>query len=185
MGPLVEAQPPIARQSPEYVTDFPSRDGESADPTHLKEQTMTTVTNSPGAALSDRLWQKYLEHQTLVKYFLIGGMASAIDVLLFLYLYNVVGTTALTAHTVSVPTSVIFSFVTNARHNFRTNDFLLLRLISFVIVCGIGYLAGLGVITTCGAIGLGENVGKIASLPVVFVIQFVLNSRITFCKIAP
>lgn len=123
---------------------------------------------------------RYRQHQHLVKYLLIGGAASAIDVVLFLILFNLAGTTPLVAHSISVPTSVLFSFATNARHNFRTSDRLVLRLVSFVLVCTIGYAAGFGVIAAAASLGLGENIGKIASLPVVFVIQYVLNSRITF-----
>lgn len=125
---------------------------------------------------------RYRQHHHLVKYLLIGGAASAIDVALFLVLFNLVGTTPLVAHSISVPTSVLFSFATNARHNFRTSDRLALRLVSFATVCAIGYGAGFGVIAAAAGLGLGENVGKIASLPVVFVIQYVLNSRITFRK---
>ncbi len=116
----------------------------------------------------------------VVRYLLIGGTASAIDVILFLALYEIVGTSALVAHSISVPTSVLFSFFTNARHNFHTNDHMLLRLISFVMVCIIGYLAGFAVILGVEQMGFDASVGKIASLPVVFVIQYVLNSKITF-----
>lgn len=123
---------------------------------------------------------RYRKHQHLLKYLLIGGAASALDVVLFLVLFNLMGTSPLVAHSISVPTSVIFSFVTNARHNFHTNDKLVLRLVSFVFVCAIGYIAGFAVIAEVAQLGLGENVGKIASLPVVFVIQYALNSRITF-----
>lgn len=118
----------------------------------------------------------------LFRYLLIGGMASAIDVLLFMALFNIAGTSTLVAHSVSVPTSVLVSFFMNARHNFHTDDHMALRLLSFVVVCGLGYLAGFGVIDAATKLGLGANAGKIVSLPVVFAIQFVLNSRITFRK---
>jgi putative flippase GtrA len=135
-----------------------------------------------GSVGVQRLMALAAKHETLLKYFMIGATASAIDVVLFLLLYNVVGTTALAAHSVSVPTAVLFSFVVNARHNFKTTDHTALRLISFVIVCTIGYAAGFAVIELCRAIGLGANLGKVVSLPVVFVLQYVLNSRITFYK---
>ena len=135
-----------------------------------------------GGASVQRLMALAAKHETLLKYFVIGATASAIDVVLFLLLYNVVGTPALAAHSVSVPTAVLFSFVVNARHNFKTTTHTTLRLISFVIVCTIGYAAGFAVIELCTTIGLGANVGKIVSLPVVFVLQYILNSRITFYK---
>ncbi len=130
-----------------------------------------------------------VKHHHLLKYLIIGATASAIDVVLFFILFNFVGTSELVAHSISVPTSVLFSFVVNARHNFRTTDHTGLRLLSFIIVCTIGYLAGYGVILAVqapfGDPALGANVGKIASLPVVFVIQYILNSRITFRSTAP
>ena len=129
-----------------------------------------------------RARSKLRHHQHLLKYLLIGGTASAIDVVLFLLLYNVVGTGALVAHSISVPTSVLFSFIVNARHNFKTSDHMALRLLSFVVVCTIGYMSGFGVIELCRQQGLDANLGKIISLPVVFALQYVLNSRITFYK---
>ncbi|GAB5458906.1 MAG: hypothetical protein Hens3KO_19360 [Henriciella sp.] len=125
-----------------------------------------------------------LENQQLLKYLLIGATASAIDVILFFVLFNLVGTSELFAHSISVPTAVVFSFVINARHNFKTNDYALIRFLSFCIVCLIGYAAGYAVIKAVQVLFtdpvLGANIGKVASLPVVFIIQYILNSRITF-----
>jgi putative flippase GtrA len=119
-------------------------------------------------------------HARLIRYFLIGGIASLIDILVFLTLYNLVGTSVLLAHSISVPSAVAFSFLMNARHNFRTTDLMALRLASFAGVCLIGYGIGYGIIDVSAAAGLGENIGKVLSLPFVFVIQYLLNSRITF-----
>lgn len=142
---------------------------------------MSDVNSSQASGMA-RIAALARRHQTLIKYFVIGATASAIDVILFMVLFNFVGTSALVAHSISVPTSVLFSFVVNARHNFKTTDHTALRLVSFVVVCTIGYAAGFGVIELCRAQGIGPNLGKIASLPVVFVLQYVLNSRITFAK---
>ncbi len=135
----------------------------------------------------DELFLRHIpeRHHRLVKYFFIGGTASAIDVGLFLILFNLFGTTPLAAHSVSVPVSVFFSFFFNARYNFRTNDYAALRLLSFIIVSVIGYLAGYGVISAVETARLGANIGKIASLPVVFLVQYALNSRITFRHTRP
>jgi putative flippase GtrA len=136
-------------------------------------------------ALMQRLTELATKHQTLLKYFVIGATASAIDVILFMVLYNLVGTSELVAHSISVPTAVLFSFIVNARHNFKTTDHTALRLFSFVVVCTIGYAAGFAVIKLVMAQGFDANIGKILSLPVVFVLQYVLNSRITFYKPRP
>jgi dolichol-phosphate mannosyltransferase len=120
--------------------------------------------------------------ERLVKYFIIGVSASAIDVGLFMVLFNIAHTTPLMAHSISVPTSVLFSFIINARHNFYTADHIVLRLISFAVVATIGYAVGYGMIELCRSVGLGANLGKILSLPLVFILQYLLNSRITFYK---
>lgn len=122
------------------------------------------------------------KHRHLIKYLIIGATASAIDVILFMVIFNLMNQPALVAHSISVPVSVIFSFVVNARHNFKTVDHIVLRLLSFVVVCTIGYLSGFGVIELARQQGLDSNIGKIISLPVVFAIQYVLNARITFHK---
>lgn len=147
---------------------------------------MSQLDTDAGAAngLVDKAMTLYRENETLVKYALIGGTASAIDVILFFILFNFIGTSELLAHSISVPTSVLFSFVINARHNFKTEDYYFLRMASFFIVCIIGYAAGYAVILAVQSAfadaALGANIGKIASLPVVFIIQYIMNSKITF-----
>ena len=133
----------------------------------------------PGAGRVPELLRR---HETLVKYFVIGCTASAIDVGVFLLCLNVLGTGAFAAHSVSVPLAVAFSFLVNARANFRTDDHTMLRFLSFAASCAIGYWVGYGVIALAMGAGLGAEAGKIVSLPVVFVTQYLLNSRITFRK---
>lgn len=130
----------------------------------------------------DNLRQRLAQHEQALKYLVIGGAASAIDVLLFMALYNFAGFTDWQSHSVSVPTSVLFSFIVNARHNFKIADHMWLRLFSFSVVCLIGFFVGYAVIEAVRGAGAGANIGKIASLPVVFVLQYVLNSRVTFRK---
>ena len=140
------------------------------------------TTQSRSTTATSQMLQRIRQHEQALKYLVIGGAASAIDVLLFMILFNFVGFTEWQSHSVSVPVSVLFSFLVNARHNFKTNDHMWLRLLSFSTVCLIGFFAGYGVIEGARMAGVDSNIGKIASLPVVFVIQFVLNSRITFRK---
>jgi putative flippase GtrA len=142
---------------------------------------MSQIERKPAASLNV-LIQGVRRHEQILKYLLIGGAASAIDVVLFMILFNFAGFTEWQAHSVSVPTSVLFSFVVNARHNFKTSDYMLLRLVSFSLVCLLGFFAGYGVIEAARSLGIDSNIGKIASLPVVFVLQYLLNSRITFRK---
>ena len=121
-------------------------------------------------------------HPHLLKYVLIGAAATAIDVGLFLALYNLAHVSATAAQTISVPAAVLFSFAANARHNFRTNDRVALRLALFVGVASLGYALGLGVIEAARFLGASANVGKLASVPLVAALQYTLNARITFRK---
>lgn len=117
----------------------------------------------------------------LLMYFLIGGVASAIDVGLFVLFYEWIGTSALVAHSISIPVAALYSFTCNAVFNFRTTDRILSRLLSFSTVVALGY--GLGALIIWLVVtytGFGGTVGKLASLPAVFFFQFFLNSRISF-----
>jgi len=132
------------------------------------------------AYIPDSLMAIAEQHHHLLKYLVIGGLASAIDLLLFLALYNLADTSELIAHSISVPAAVIFSFTVNARHNFKTVDHPTLRFMSFVVVCAIGFAAGYGVVLAAQHIEIGANAGKIASLPIVFAVQYLLNKNVTF-----
>lgn len=126
-------------------------------------------------------WKQSVLSNKLLMYFLIGGVASVIDVGLFIILYEWIGTSALVAHSISIPVSAIYSFTCNAVFNFRTTDRILSRLISFSTVVALGY--GLGALIIWMVVsytGFGGTVGKLMSLPAVFFFQFFLNSRISF-----
>ena len=114
-------------------------------------------------------------------YLLIGGVATVIDIGLFLILHEVMGVSAILSHSISVPISALYSFICNAVFNFKKTDKLLLRAASFSIVVFLGYLLGaLFVYVFENWTGLGGSIGKIVSLPFVVVLQFVLNAKISF-----
>ncbi len=123
-------------------------------------------------------WERY---HHLIKYLLIGGSAAAIDLGLFLVMHHVADLGPIASHAISVPTSVVWSFLLNAFLNFRTTDRLFARFLSFAAVAAVGFLVGAIVIEVVhGAAGLNADLAKIASLPVVFAVQYLLNSRISF-----
>lgn len=117
----------------------------------------------------------------LIMYGLIGGGASAVDVGLFVLLHEFYEWGAIASHSVSIPVSAGFSFILNAYLNFKTTDKLFQRLISFLIVVGLGYLLGVAIIALVeiAMIG-GGTIGKLISLPFVFFFQYFLNSKISF-----
>ena len=124
---------------------------------------------------------KYFVESKMLAYLFIGGIAASIDLGTFVFLYELVGLTAVISHSVSVPISAIFSFLCNAFFNFRKTDLLLFRSISFLIVVVLGYLLGVAIIIFVGDIlQLDGTIGKLVSLPFVFLFQFYLNSKISF-----
>jgi len=126
-------------------------------------------------------WMNRLRDSRLFMYGLIGGVASLIDVGLFVLVHELVGASALIAHSISIPVSAAYSFVGNAWFNFRTTDRLPGRAASFAIVVALGYALGAFVIMVfVNHTSLGGTIGKLVSLPLVFVLQFVLNSQFSF-----
>jgi len=122
-----------------------------------------------------------LRNNKFLMYLFIGGTASAIDVGLFLVLYELLGFGAIASHSVSIPTSAVFSFSCNAVFNFKKTDRILTRAFSFAVIVALGYLLGALIIwLTETYTPWGGSVGKILSLPFVFLFQFYLNSRISF-----
>ena len=127
------------------------------------------------------LARDWLFESRLGLYLLIGGTASAIDVGVFIYLYEIAGFSAIASHSVSIPLSAIFSFALNAVFNFKKTDLIFLRFISFSVVVFLGYLLGALIIWFVeDVLFLGGTSGKIVSLPFVFFFQFYLNSKVSF-----
>ena len=122
-----------------------------------------------------------LRNNRLFMYGLIGGVASAIDVGLFILCYEFFGLPALVSHSISIPAAALYSFTFNAWFNFRTTNYLLRRLASFSVIVAMGYLLGALIIWLVEHHSpFGGTAGKLLSLPFVFFFQYFLNSRISF-----
>ena len=122
-----------------------------------------------------------IDQNKFIAYLFIGGFAVSIDMGIFLFLHELIGIKPLICHSVSVPIAAIFSFSVNAYLNFKKSDFLFYRFVSFSIVVVIGYLLGVLIIFIIDTVlQLGGTIGKLVSLPFVVMVQFYLNSKITF-----
>lgn len=135
---------------------------------------------SNASGLRAMVMQQWVQHRNLILYAFIGGSAVMVDVVLFALLHEVFGWSAIASNSVSVPVAVVWSFTLNATINFKTTDVIMARLASFAAVSGIGFVASLLIIW--GVLGIGQPglVAKLVSLPVVFILQYFLNSRLTF-----
>lgn len=116
-----------------------------------------------------------------IKYGLIGIIAASIDLGLFYISFYGFELSALLSHSISVPTSAVFSFVCNAWLNFKKTDKIIPRFLGFSIVIILGYILGIFIIAAVEKFtNFDGGVGKIISVPIVVLFQYFVNSRVVF-----
>jgi putative flippase GtrA len=126
------------------------------------------------------IFQKYRE---LILYIAIGLTCVAIDLAVYLVLFNLVEFSAVLSTTISVSTATVFGFLMNARINFKVSDKMFFRFLSYssVSAIGIGLSAALLFIFH-NLLGFDGNIVKICSLPPIVFTQYLLNKTISFKK---
>ena len=121
------------------------------------------------------------KYKKFIIYTAIGGTAVILDFTIFTVLAQVYDVTPLLANSVSTFTAMIYSFLINSFVNFKVSDKLLLRFISFGIVALFGFaISSLMLAIFSYWLGLNPVLIKATSLPIVLVVQFMLNSKVTF-----
>ena len=124
---------------------------------------------------------KQLINSNIGAYFLIGAFASTIDTGVFSVIHELTGLNVLIAHSISVPLAAITSFTLNLRYNFKKSDNVFYRLLSFLLIVILGYLLGGAIIAYSNFyLSINGSISKIISLPFVALLQYYLNSRISF-----
>lgn len=137
----------------------------------------------PFSILPRQVAELLKKYERFIIYMIIGGGAVVIDVGSFALLTSAMNVNIIIANTVAVSFAMLYSFGLNARFNFKVTDNLLARFASFAVVTGIGYLIStLMLYVLSDVLGLNAIFVKVASLPVVLVAQFLLNSRFTFSE---
>lgn len=126
----------------------------------------------------EKLIQKHIK---LIKYFFIGISASLVDVLVYLFLFNVMDWSPLISTAISISLATVYGFTLNLLYNFKTKNNIALRLLSYSLTSGAGLLVSIGMLQLFTNVhGYDGNLIKILSLPIVFLVQYLLNTRITF-----
>jgi putative flippase GtrA len=129
----------------------------------------------------DRYHHYVLRYRRFIVYSVIGGLAVMIDFSIFAALALFTAIPVLLANTISTFTAMVYSFLTNAFFNFKVSDKILLRFVSFSIVTLCGYLISTGMLWLFVTVyDFNPVLIKAASLPVVLLVQFYLNSKVTF-----
>jgi len=127
----------------------------------------------------------FAQHRNAALYFVIGLSASAIDLVVYLVLFNLVSWAAVVSTVVSVSAATVFGFVMNIIFNFKVYDKLFFRFLSYSSVSGVGLLLSAGFLYFFhNRAGFNGNLVKVASLPFVFLTQYLLNKTISFRKSA-
>lgn len=132
-------------------------------------------------SLVTSLEQRFVQHRTLILYFFIGASASLIDLVAFFAFHTLLDVISTLATTYSVALATVYAFILNAHFNFKQTDRFFLRFLSYSFVSGVGLVISALMLWLFNVkMGLDGNFIKILSLPVVFVVQYLLNKRVTF-----
>ncbi|MDN4481935.1 GtrA family protein [Demequina lignilytica] len=132
-------------------------------------------------ARSGQLRALLARYRRFLLYALIGGGAVVVDVGLYAVLAVPVGLHPIAANTTSTFTAMVLSFAANSVLNFKVTDRIVARFLSFALVTGAGYVVStLILLVLIDGLGANALVAKGATLPVVLLLQYTLNKKITF-----
>ena len=126
------------------------------------------------------LFQKYRQ---FILYSIIGASGATLDYLAFLILYNIVHLNPLVATSISTTLGITNNFILNILFNFRVRDKIHHRYIIFYSVGLFGLVLSIGIIYVLhDVMSLNANVAKLVSIPIIVVVQYFLNSRISLAE---
>lgn len=119
-----------------------------------------------------------------IRYCFIGLTGSGLDVVLFLLFYNYFNFNSVLSNILSVSAGIIDTFLLNAFFNFKVTDNIIKR---FAVYYSVGFFGLLFQVITIyilsDIIGINANNVKISLVPIVAVMQFLLNKYLSFSKL--
>lgn len=135
----------------------------------------------------DKLRVLYNKHGDILRYLIIGGLTTVIDILVFALCNSIIGLSYTVSKIISWAFAVVFAFVGNKKIVFQAagwdresllregGSFLIMRLITLGISLGLLYLMiDLG--------GWSENFSNILANIVVIILNYVFSKLIIFRK---
>jgi putative flippase GtrA len=115
-----------------------------------------------------------------LRYAFIGASCALLDLVLFTLIVKLTTIKPVEVNMVTYAIGTLLSYYANARYNFKKNDKMKWRLLSFCMAAAFG-LAISGFIISCADyVGLDIIFMKIISMGFVFLFQFTFNNFITF-----
>lgn len=121
------------------------------------------------------------KNKQFLLYSIIGSIAAGTDISIFTILVKVLSFNVLLSNAISNTIGTSISFILNRQFNFKVKDNALKRFIIFSIVG----IIGLGISTIClyilvDRLGIEEIFSKLITLIFVVIVQYTLNSKISF-----
>jgi putative flippase GtrA len=133
--------------------------------------------------ISEKISHLFAKHRNIVLYFFIGVSAAVVDYGIFLVCFNIFDIPSVLSTALSIGTATLYGFLLNMKYNFKTDDRVVLRFVSYSTVSGIGMLFSVAFLYVFNVrLGYDGNVMKLLSLPFIFVIQYSINKAVTFRK---
>lgn len=112
---------------------------------------------------------------------MIGFTGATLDYIIYLILFNKLGVSPDIASFLSMSVSIVNNFIWNSKFNFKKTDNFKRRMISFYAVGIFGMiLTSLVINITYYVFHFDANIVKLVMIPVIAVIQFILNKKISF-----
>ena len=123
----------------------------------------------------------FRSNRRLALYCLIGSTGATLDFAIYSSLVKWGGMHPQVANAVGYASGTTLSFALNALFNFKTRDWLPLRLLSFFGVAFLGWAASAGVLyMAIESLGWNKYVAKMATMIVAVLLQYNLNRLISF-----
>jgi putative flippase GtrA len=128
----------------------------------------------------------FSRNSQFILYCVIGASGAALDFSIYSLLVKRAALNYQAANAAGYASGTLLSFFLNAHCNFKTRDWLALRLVSFCTVALLGYAASAGTLYLLVArFGLDKYLSKLVTLAVVVALQYNLNRLISFRKSPP
>ena len=125
-------------------------------------------------------------NRRFILYCVIGAGGVTLDFLVYALLLKTAVLGYQAANAAGYSSGTLLSFFLNAHYNFKTRDWVALRLVSFGTVALLGWAASAGTLYLLVArLGLDKYLSKLVTLAVVVVLQYNLNRLISFRKSPP
>jgi putative flippase GtrA len=122
-------------------------------------------------------------NRQLLLYCLIGTSGATLDFLIYSAIVKWGGGHYQIANAIGYASGTALSFTLNARFNFKTSDWLMLRLMSFFGVAALGWATSAGILQlTVGWLGWNKYLAKLMTTFVTVLLQYNLNRLVSFRK---